>query len=189
MPITRIVSGGQTGADRGGLDAAIYAGVPHGGWCPKGRKAEDGGIPAKYMLKEMKSADYVKRTEANVIDSDATLLITFGRLSGGSLRTLEFCRKHGRPYHHVNLAVTPVDRAVLDVCNWLNGDPDLNEYEDYDAEPPAQCVLNVAGSRESKADGIQHETARLVVDVRRNLNRDCLNLYPLPTMPHFTGRI
>jgi hypothetical protein len=110
MPITRIVSGGQTGADRGGLDAAIYAGVPHGGWCPKGRKAEDGSIPAKYVLKEIKSADYLKRTEANVIDSDATLLITFGRLSGGSLRTLEFCRKHGRPYHHVNLAVTSVHR-------------------------------------------------------------------------------
>jgi hypothetical protein len=124
MPIIRIISGGQTGADRGGLDAAIYAGVPYSGSCPKGRKAEDGRIPANYKLKEMKSADYLKRTEANVIDSDATLLITFGQLTGGSLRTLEFSRKHGRPYHHVNLAVTPVDCAVLDVCNWLNGDPD-----------------------------------------------------------------
>ena len=188
MPIIRIVSGGQTGADRGGLDAALYAGVPHGGWCPKGRKAEDGVIPPQYNLREMKSADYLQRTEANVIDSDATLLLTLGRATGGSKRTLDFARKHGKPYHHVDLSITTVDRAVFDVCNWLNGDPDSNQYEDYEAEPPEQCILNVAGSRESKADGIQHETARLVVDVLRLVNPECANTYPIPSLPEHTGR-
>lgn len=188
MPIIKIVSGGQTGADRGGLDAAIYADIPHSGWCPKGRKAEHGVIPPEYHLQETRSADYLQRTEANVIDSDATLLVTFGRATGGSKRTLDFCRKHGKPYHQVDLSTSTVDRATFDICNWLNGDPQLNDYEDYQAEPPAHCVLNVAGSRESKADGIQHETARLVVYVLRLVNPECANIYPLPSLPEHSGR-
>jgi len=74
--ITKIISGGQTGADRGGLDAAIHCGLPHGGWCPKGRKAEDGLIPSKYQHKEMESSGYLPRTQANVFDSDATVIFT-----------------------------------------------------------------------------------------------------------------
>ena len=93
----KIVSGGQTGADRGGLDAAIELGIPHGGWCPKGRLAEDGCIPYKYLLEEMASADYLKRTEQNVIDSDATIIFTFEKPTGGSKRTLGFTKKHNRP--------------------------------------------------------------------------------------------
>ena len=76
MPIIKIVSGGQTGADRGGLDASIHCELPHGGWCPKGRKAEDGRIPDKYQLVEMSTSDYLSRTEANVVDSDATVVFT-----------------------------------------------------------------------------------------------------------------
>lgn len=72
--ITKIISGGQTGADRGGLDAAIHCGIPHGGWCPKGRIAEDGVIPADYYLNEMASPEYLPRTKANVVDSDATVI-------------------------------------------------------------------------------------------------------------------
>lgn len=72
MTITRIVSGGQTGADRAGLDAAIHCRLPHGGWCPKGRRAEDGTIPAKYQLRETPSKDYLARTEANVVDPNAS---------------------------------------------------------------------------------------------------------------------
>ncbi|MCH7226767.1 YpsA SLOG family protein [Haloferula sp. A504] len=68
--IERIVSGGQTGADRAGLDAAIAAGLPHGGWCPRGRKAEDGPLPKRYLLTETKSASYLTRTEWNARDSD-----------------------------------------------------------------------------------------------------------------------
>jgi len=71
---TRIVSGGQTGADRAALDWAIAHGIPHGGWCPKGRKAEDGMSQAKYELIETPSTDYVQRTELNVRDSDGTVV-------------------------------------------------------------------------------------------------------------------
>ena len=76
MPITRIVSGGQTGADRGGLDATIYCNLPHSGWCPKCRKTEDGRIPDRYHVQEMGSADYLIRTEADVRDSSATVVFT-----------------------------------------------------------------------------------------------------------------
>lgn len=87
MPIARIVSGGQTGADRGGLDAAIHCRLPYGGFCPKGRIAEDGTIPARYVLTAMPTTDYLARTEANVVDSDATVIFTNGRMEGWSART------------------------------------------------------------------------------------------------------
>src|SRR5450759_2908555 len=103
MPIIKIVSGGQTGADRGGLDAAIHCKIPHGGWCPQGRRAVDGVIPGKYLLQETASSDYLHRNEANVTDSDATLIFTIGKLSGGSLKTMEFAQKHKKPVLHINI--------------------------------------------------------------------------------------
>ena len=112
MTITKIISGGQTGADRGGLDAAIELEVPHDGGCPKGRKAEDGVIPDKYDLQETESGDYLDRAEANVVEADATVIFTYCPMQGGSLRTAEFCRKHGKPYCHVNLEGMWSPRAV-----------------------------------------------------------------------------
>lgn len=82
--IEKIISGGQTGADRAGLDVAIELGIPHGGWIPKGRKTEEGPLPAKYKLKEMRTTSYPKRTEKNILDSDGTVIFTFGKLTGGS---------------------------------------------------------------------------------------------------------
>jgi len=76
MRILKIVSGGQTGADRAALDWAIRNGVPCGGWCPKGRRAEDGAIEAKYPLKESSSRSYLQRTEWNVGDSDGTVVFS-----------------------------------------------------------------------------------------------------------------
>jgi hypothetical protein len=76
--LEKIISGGQTGVDRGALDAALEASFPCGGWCPKGRKAEDGPIPARYPLKEMDGPAYRLRTERNVRDSDGTLILFFG---------------------------------------------------------------------------------------------------------------
>ena len=101
--IEKIVSGAQTGADRGGLEAALARGVPVGGWVPAGRRAEDGTIPERFMqagLVETRSSSYLVRTELNVKDTDATLILSFtveGAISGGTKRTAEFARKHGKP--------------------------------------------------------------------------------------------
>jgi hypothetical protein len=118
-PISKIVSGGQTGADRGGLDAAIQLGIPHGGWCPKGRKAEDGVIPAIYLLVETDSADYRIRTEKNVVDSDATAVFTSGELSGGSKLTADFAEMHGKPWRHIDLRATR-EGAAADFHNFIH---------------------------------------------------------------------
>ena len=95
---TKLISGAQTGADRAALDWAIFRDIPHGGWCPKGRKAEDGKIPAQYQLTETPSASYLQRTEWNVRDSDGTVIFTVAaELAGGLKRTADFARKHGMP--------------------------------------------------------------------------------------------
>ena len=99
----KIISGGQTGVDRGALDAAMELGIPHGGWCPRGRTAEDGRIPDRYQLRETDSPDYSFRTEQNVLDSDATLILYRGRIAGGTELTLRLARQHGRPHLVVDL--------------------------------------------------------------------------------------
>ncbi len=97
-----LVSGGQTGADRAALDFSIERGIPHGGWCPRGRKAEDGPIDARYHLKETPSSSFVQRTEWNVRDSDGTVVLSIAPiLAGGSEKTLVFAHKHGKPVLHL----------------------------------------------------------------------------------------
>ena len=178
MPIIKILSGGQTGADKGGLDAAIYCKVPHGGWCPKGRKAEDGVIPPEYQLQEMTSADYLKRTKQNVIDSDATVVFTLGPPRGGSLRTIEFAHGHEKPWMNINIDTTSREKAVEQIVDWLEGRGDY-DHDEYVAQPPKDCILNVAGSRESKADGIGELVMAIMVDVLRAVNPECKGLYPV----------
>lgn len=130
--IDRIVSGGQTGADRAGLDVAIKLSIPHGGWCPKGRKAVDAVIPARYNLIETPSANYFQRTEWNVRDSDATVIFTVAPdLTGGSKRTAEFAVKHGKPFVHVHAGTPEPERNLAAFLN----------------QHVVKC-LNVAGSRE-----------------------------------------
>lgn len=166
MPITRIISGGQTGADRGGLEAALYCEIPHGGWCRKGKKAEKGTtIPAKYELQEHPSADYSARTEANVVDSDCTVIFTFGPLEGGSLATKEFADKHRKPCLHVDLEKPDRHASVRAICEWL-----WNMC-------PKECVLNVAGQRASKAPGIEQAVMVRMVDVISKANGKLF--YPL----------
>lgn len=100
--IPKIVSGGKTGADRAALDWALFRGIVCGGWCPKGRKAEDGRINAKYPLVETPSAAYVQRTELNVRDTGGTVIFSIEReLTGGSKKTLEFAVKHNKPLLHL----------------------------------------------------------------------------------------
>jgi len=95
--IRRVVLGGQTGADRVGLDWAIWHDIPHGGWCPRGRKAEDGVIPPRYQLSETPSASYLQRTEWNVRDSDGTVIFTMtAKLAGGSKRRGRSCCIRGQ---------------------------------------------------------------------------------------------
>src|SRR5215472_15217202 len=108
----RVISGGQTGVDRGALDAALELGVPCGGWCPAGRTAEDGVIPTRYPVTELAGAGYVERTRKNVEDSDGTLIITFGEASGGTARTIEFCQELGRPHLIVDVDAVPLEEAV-----------------------------------------------------------------------------
>jgi hypothetical protein len=107
-----VISGGQTGVDRGALDAALELGVPCGGWCPAGRLAEDGVIPARYPVDELPGAGYDERTRKNVEDSDGTLIITFGGASGGTARTIELCEQLARPHLIVDAASLPLDEAV-----------------------------------------------------------------------------
>ena len=172
MAITRIVSGGQTGADIAGLDAAIYTGTEHGGFCPKGRKQEQRKtIPEKYHLKEMPTADYLKRTEANVVDSDATLILTFGPLAGGSKRTWDFAKKHNKPCLHIAIDEYTRRDVTNFVVRWFEGDLSL-------PTPPKNCVLNVAGNRESKATGIRQAVMIRMVDILTEMNG--LSYYPLP---------
>jgi len=168
--ITKIISGGQIGADRGGLDAAIHCDLPHGGWCPRGRKAEDGVIPVEYHLTEMSSAAYRPRTKTNVVDSDATVIFTYGPLSGGSLKTMTYAHHLEKPYHEVDLLRTEQKKAVIKIMRWLAGDEGLNDYDAYVAYPPLACILNVAGSRETHAPGIQAAVFRVMVDVLMKVN-------------------
>ena len=107
----QIISGGQTGVDRAALDAALSLGVPCGGWCPAGRRAEDGVIPLRYPLSELPGGGYDERTRRNVEDSDATLVVAFGPASGGTARTIEFCRQVGRPHLIVDAAIVPLEEA------------------------------------------------------------------------------
>ncbi len=102
-PIERIVSGGQTGVDRAALDFAIEHGIPHGGWCPRGRLAEDGAIEPDYVLKETPDDAYPQRTEWNVRDSDGTVIFTVSsNLTGGSALTRELAVEHGKPCLHLS---------------------------------------------------------------------------------------
>ncbi len=133
----RIISGGQTGVDRAALDVAMALGIPHGGWCPRGRAAEDGRIPDRYQLIETDTADYPARTERNVQDSDATLILCRGEPSGGTELTIRLAQQHGYPHWLVDLDATVSPQEVAD---WLR--------------TRKVRVLNVAGPRESQSPGI-----------------------------------
>ena len=148
--IERIVSGGQTGVDRAALDAALALGTPCGGWCPRGRRSEDGEIHPRYPLQETPSADYPERTEWNVRDSHGTLVLTRGRPSGGTAFTIALARRHGRP-----LLVLDLEQA-----------PDPAEVQRW-TETSEVAVLNVAGPRESQQPGIQDEARHFLEEALR----------------------
>ena len=133
MALSKIVSGGQTGVDRAALDAARAAGLERGGWCPRGRLAEDGPLAGAYPLRETPTAEYAQRTEWNVRDSDATLILSPLPLDGGTKLTAEIAKRLRKPW----LALDPRERGALKSAGrWL---------EETGAE-----TLNVAGPRASR---------------------------------------
>lgn len=143
--VTRIVSGGQTGADRAALDRAIARGIPHGGWCPPGRMAEDGVIDARYKLSEILTGGYRRRTRMNVEDSDGTLILNLGELEGGTLETQRFAARLKKPCLVLQLDEGVTEELTLRATTWLS---------DHKIR-----TLNIAGPRESKRPGIHAAVA------------------------------
>ena len=150
----KIVSGGQTGVDRAALDFAIDHDHPHGGWCPHGRLADDGIIPAKYHLRETDSPEYDERTVKNVLDSDATLIVARDKhLSGGTAFTHALALQHGRP--------------VLVVCEPGGLSQGAVAFSRF-LQQHRISTLNVAGPRESQAPGLG-KFARSLLEKTLNL--------------------
>jgi hypothetical protein len=157
----RIISGGQTGVDRAALDAALALGIDCGGWCPKGRRAEDGRIADHYPLQETESRDYARRTKANVQDSEGTLIILNDReatVSGGTRLTVKQAEKSDCALLVINVAsdATAAVHAIQTV-DWIIE----NQI----------TVLNVAGPRESGSPGIYDAAYNLMTRILADFTR------------------
>jgi hypothetical protein len=148
MELARIVSGGQTGADLAALDAALAAGFPCGGWVPRGRFNEDGPLDARYPVRETDRRKLAQRTEWNVRDSDATLILSRGALTGGSALTEKLAQRYAKPCLHLDLAALSPEEAIARITQWLAG---------VDG-----TVLNVAGPRRSNDPEIYALAYRLI---------------------------
>ncbi|WP_237226774.1 putative molybdenum carrier protein [Rubinisphaera sp. JC750] len=145
LPVERIVSGGQTGVDRAALDVALAAGIPCGGWCPAGRRAEDGPISSRYPLRETAEFAYDVRTRRNIQDSDGTLIISTQPLTGGTALTRKLASEIGKPL----LIIEPTGLFLSELIEqWL---------KDHKIR-----VLNVAGPRESTSPGIARQTRTIL---------------------------
>ena len=132
----KIISGGQTGVDRAALDAALRHGIESGGWCPTGRLDESGRIPDRYPVKELENGGSTKRTLQNVKDSDGTIIIYPGKLSGGTEQTLHFCVEQRRPHELIDASKVSTEKAAQLIADFVCE----NNIE----------ILNVAGPRQSE---------------------------------------
>jgi len=150
--IKTIVSGGQTGADRAAFDFALEHGIEIGGFVPKGRRAEDGKISASYPnLVETAKRNYMERTELNVQNSDATLIISHGKLTSGSLLTKKFAEKHQKPFLHIDFLESTIEESVKKTQKWLAS---------------IKCKrLNIAGSRASTDAEIYEKTKLFLAEL------------------------
>ena len=150
MRLKRVISGGQTGVDRAALEAATACGIPIGGWCPEGRRAEDGTIPDRYPLTETPSREYPVRTKWNVRDSDATLIMTLGTPDGGTRLTAKAAASLGKPC----LIVRADDPGARDTAVAF-------------IDETRGTILNVAGPRESRQPGIFPRAREFLIQVFR----------------------
>ena len=146
--IEKVVSGGQTGVDRAALDAALKIGIGCGGWCPRDRRAEDGIIPKRYPLKQTKDSDYFERTRRNVEDANGTLIVAPGELNGGTLATLNYVQRIGKPFLIIDLDEPNRERHLTGIIEWLH----VHRIK----------ILNVAGPRESGRPGIYDDALDLI---------------------------
>jgi hypothetical protein len=154
--LDKIISGGQTGVDRAALDVGLELGIPIGGYCPKGRRSEDGTIPDKYPLIETSTPNYDIRTEKNITESDGTLILNIGPVANGTAYTLKMARRHRKAFLMVQLDEETPD-AVEEILDWLAA----NKIR----------ILNVAGPRESKVEGIHKLSLEFLRKVLLGMNR------------------
>jgi hypothetical protein len=146
--LQKIISGGQTGADRAALDFAVARGIPHGGWCPRGRLAEDGPIATRYHLSETPDSDFAQRTEWNVRDSDATVIFSIApTLAGGSKQTDELAQRHRKPCLHLS--------------RQRDGEAAARKLRDFLARHDVK-ILNVAGPRQSQEPEVAEFTRKIL---------------------------
>ncbi len=146
--LKKIISGGQTGADRAALDLAIKFNLPHGGWISRGRTTESGPLPLQYQLQELNTTDYPSRTRQNILDSHGTVILARGRLTSGSLLTQSFARVKGKPLCHIDLA----ERDSFEASMILHSFILENQIE----------ILNVAGPRASHDPGIYFDVKSIL---------------------------
>lgn len=145
MQNIKIISGGQTGVDRAALDFALQNKIPCGGWCPQGRKAEDGTISSKYALKETDSEDYESRTIRNVQDSDGTLIIINKYTDSGTFLTISTAKKLNKAIFIQNISTKK--------------EPEIFRKWVYDNNIK---MLNIAGPRESNSSGIYEQALKVL---------------------------
>jgi Circularly permutated YpsA SLOG family len=132
----KIISGAQTGVDRAALDVALKHGIESGGWCPTGRLDEFGRIPDRYPLKELESGGFTERTLQNVKDSDGTVIVYPGKLSGGTEQTVRFCIEQRQPHELIDSTNVSTEKAAQVIANFVRE----NKID----------ILNVAGPRASE---------------------------------------
>jgi hypothetical protein len=144
----KIISGGQTGVDRAALDVALKHGIDSGGWCPTGRLDEFGRIPDRYPVKELQAGGFTERTLRNVRDSDGTVIIYPGKLSGGTEQTVRFCVEQRRPHELIDVSNVSTEKAAHLIANFVR----KNEID----------ILNVAGPRQTEwPEGYEYASSAL----------------------------
>lgn len=146
--LKKIISGGQTGADRAALDVAMKFNIEHGGWIPKGRRTEEGALPAQYQLIEMGTEDYRERTKKNIINSHGTLIISRGELTGGSKLTQSYAKVIGRPNCYIDLLNQEEFEAGIIIKSFIME----NQIK----------ILNVAGPRLSHCPSIYQDVKTIL---------------------------